>query len=147
MKEELISLETAKLAKEKGFNEVCQYGFNEKIQERIEMYNFNKENLLISSPSQCLLAKWLREKHNIKVEILFIPSMDDLKEWYLWNIYDKDADESFNMLEKAMDDSYQNVGRHYINPDKFKKAIKKYAGGFTYEEAFEKGLQQALNLI
>ena len=62
MKEQLVTLYTAKLAKEKGFNETCEYGYfdidNEIILD-ISDHN-NSDNLDISAPTQSLLQKWLR---------------------------------------------------------------------------------------
>jgi len=85
MKEQLITFETAKLAKEKGFNEYCPYsgyydpGYYDKYAKRI-LSKSNKVQLdfsqqrshstehrmkrLILAPTQSLLQKWLREKKN-----------------------------------------------------------------------------------
>ena len=54
MKEQLISFETAKLAKEKGFN--------------IKIYK-NTIDYELNPPTQSLLQKWLREVHKIHIEI------------------------------------------------------------------------------
>lgn len=51
MKEELVSFETAKLAKEVGFN-----------QPRDEVY---EPDFICTAPTQSLLQRWLREEHNI----------------------------------------------------------------------------------
>jgi hypothetical protein len=69
MKEKIITFETAKLAKEKGFNEICEYGYFDRDDEiilDISDHN-NSDNLDISAPTQALLQKWLREVHNINV--------------------------------------------------------------------------------
>jgi Mg2+/Co2+ transporter CorB len=50
MTDQLISFETAKLAKEKGFN-IKHYWYND------------------IRPTQSLLQKWLREKHGIHIVI------------------------------------------------------------------------------
>lgn len=82
MKDELISFETAKLAKEKGFNEPCRYFCNN------EVYNesFRKDatftntdlasdylkdlyNNSITQPTQSLLQKWLRETFKLHIKI------------------------------------------------------------------------------
>lgn len=52
MKEELITFETAKLAKEKGYN------------KEFEDYPYKG---CIIAPTQSLLQRWLREKHGIHV--------------------------------------------------------------------------------
>jgi len=94
MKDQLISFETAKLAKKKGFNirVVPRYGKG-KSEKKIRLYesnsdydsecniewdwNNNSDNGIISpypneelkeqcsAPTQSLLQRWLREKHNV----------------------------------------------------------------------------------
>ena len=94
MKEQLISFETAKLAKEKGFNiEVKTYfdikKFGDKPCEfygRLNANDYNswddklKKNInagYISAPTQSLLQKWFREVHNCHVEVVFHSPLDD----------------------------------------------------------------------
>lgn len=88
MKDQLISFETARLAKEKGFDssiygehlhinqnrwffsegEKCFYGFAEDIDDE-ECY-LEATSYLVPAPTQSLLQKWLREIHNIHVIIV-----------------------------------------------------------------------------
>lgn len=90
MKEELVSFETAKLADEKEFNEWCNnlYEYAKvdiKSKEKRDCYkkgtvvlsflnysNSLKESgkywYICAAPTQSLLQRWLREKHNIIVE-------------------------------------------------------------------------------
>ena len=86
MKDELISIETAKLAKEKGFKESVKTSYYETIQHTIDMgrggdctfpyqaprilegYSKDEHTTLIAlAPTQSLLQKWLRKKHDINV--------------------------------------------------------------------------------
>ena len=129
MRETLVTFETAKLAKEKGFeeevlhfyciNKTCNY-----IKEPYE-YSFrvnanqNSEDNFgygetTSAPTQSLLQKWLREVHNIHIAVLpkILPS---------------------------------NEIKYYCFKGKIKKDFKDLYN--TYEEALEKGLQLALNRI
>jgi hypothetical protein len=84
MKEQIISFETAKLAKEKGFNWECSYTWSEAdkgVESAFdltgEMYFSNEEieNALANgftvymAPTQSLLQKWLREEHDIHITI------------------------------------------------------------------------------
>lgn len=117
MKEQLIEFETAKLAKEKGFNEQCIECYTDKevlYQNNIEKILFTNSQLLTSfysAPTQSLLQKWLREEHE-----LFIYC----------------------------------VPRRNVYPDiKWTNNISVRENIFftTYEEALEKGLQEALKLI
>ena len=75
--ESLISFETAKLAKEKGFNEICisTYNLTEYVPKRkvgIKNSEFVKaihtENSC-TAPTQGFLQKWLREVHKIDIVI------------------------------------------------------------------------------
>ena len=130
MEDQLISFETAKLAKEKGFDIPVEYGgFNSKMRltRQISMYkiqltNWNKNHTIsgkpsFSVPTQSLLQKWLREEHNIHCWL--IPAeIDKAYRCYIWSGI------KLNLLES-------------INTSSFK----------TYEEALEKGLQEALKLI
>ena len=129
MEEELISFETAKLAKEKGFNTQCwQYYDNGGLLVHSITKISNQMNLT-SVPTQSLLQKWLREVHNLEVLISRIPpeavlanknkGKNILKNYncYVW---------SFNNNPRiANNGSFQDI----------------------YEEALEIGLYQALKLI
>lgn len=61
MEDDIIKIETAKLAKEKGFNKIY---FN-KYASNGELYEVD------NFPTQSLLQKWLRKNHNIHIEIKF----------------------------------------------------------------------------
>ena len=89
MKDELVTFETAKLAKEKGFNEpttdiwyMCRTGIDDKFelesnQSIVEgyriinskCYNYHKNEVTIYAPTQSLLQKWLRDEHRIHITI------------------------------------------------------------------------------
>ena len=68
MEDKLVSLETAKLAKKKEFNEICQY-YYEILDKPISLQKMSCSNAegykQPTAPTQSLLQKWLREKHNI----------------------------------------------------------------------------------
>lgn len=126
MKEQLISFETAKLAKEKGFNIPCKYFYKEKYINAIEYEvvhdghleanwneNFKYSPAECSAPTQSLLQKWLRDKYEIIICIIF--ELD-----------------SYEILI----DNKHNTGSFQVG-DVYK----------TYEEALEVGLQEALKLI
>lgn len=124
MHEELISLETAKLAKEKGFNIPVLDCINENgeigDQEELNFFNYNQflsekwsTQNLYSCPSQSLLQRWLREKHELFVFVNYRSfGIEECNGWYYH-------------IGKSPD--------HY-SPDQFK----------TYEEAMEAGLRHAL---
>lgn len=138
MHEQLISFETAKLAKEKGFEELvsnCYYkeelfgtyaimdendsAFID-VMDGNELENHNHIDFIdrYSAPTQSLLQKWLREKHKI---IVSINIMSDLSYYSLLIDINKD--------KLALN-----------NQSKNKSFIK-------YEECLEDGLFEALKLI
>jgi len=139
MKEELISLETAKLAKEKGFNVITNshwqrdYGDLENgnyppldsftFYENIP-YRVSKTVDLVPAPTQSLLQKWLREEHYIHIDLTF----DD----NVWNINIG----TFSFPDWCADDSFRLEEKESQN-----ESI------VAYTEALEKGLYEALKII
>lgn len=132
MQETLISFETAKLAKEKGFDEPCAYysildfqnfkadgkiyqarlgdgSYGDNVLQFVKRTN---QPHLAGASTQSLLQKWLREVHKIHVLLVFKPNQK----------YDYEID--------TIEDYYT-----FHDPQ------------LTYEEALEKGLFEALKLI
>lgn len=73
MTEELVTLETAKLLKEKGFNEYCKFVYTN---EGLHLMSLSTTNIFIgeidlgyTAPTQSLAQKWLRETKNLHIEI------------------------------------------------------------------------------
>lgn len=128
MKEQLISFETAKLTKEKGFDILSYYGYlpNGTLTSHPDIGDFEKNYY---APAQSLLQRWLREVHGIHVEILYryyAPIPD-----YGCGIKTKEGCIASTIMPDKMAPLYAIT----LNP---------YP---TYEEAFEAGLLKALNLI
>ena len=120
IKEQYVSFETAKLAKEKGFDERCNYVYDKnKTLQMIRNQSYEefdkRDKYSILCPTQSLLARWLREKHNISVEVFLT------KNGYRYEMYD-----TTNCTE--------------LVPNRLHTRD-------TYEEAMEAGLQEALKLI
>ena len=126
MKDQLIDFETAKLAKEKGFDEECfhflpnEYG----VDKNLILTDFNKKHFeicknslmiknAIALPTQSLLQRWLREKHKIDIII------------------------TSNLLGYGYMLYHRYPSKNITNSKSFE----------TYEEALEVGLQEALKLI
>ena len=125
MKESLITFDTAKLAKEKGFDVECEtYWANYYTGEPRNKLKLLKRSLCESTisfmewqaPTQSLLQKWLREKHDL--HILIGLGMTGLPKY----------DVSLFNSKKI---------HNFIRED----------NDYTYEQALEKGLQEALKLI
>ena len=124
MQEQLISFETAKLAKEKRFDEECYYTYGRIGKEycifKSEYSETNSEinKYIYSAPTQSLLQKWLRDAHHIDVL-------------------------SFH--------KYRLKGTTWTSEVYFKGDLiytnHDYENDYTYEEALEIGLQEGLKLI
>lgn len=127
MTEELVTLETAKLLKEKGFNEPCMIAMN--IEDG-RQYGTNRTNSelpikVCSHPTQSVAQKWLREIRGVYVYVEPVIG----KRWKLsfcdFNVPTEESDWMENEINKG------NGYKVYV----------------TYEEALEAGLQEALKLI
>ena len=130
MEDQLISFETAKLAKEKGFNEpthgrgwvnnyynhlgVLKGDVTELVKAQVHKKD-TKPFETIAAPTQSLLQKWLREKHNL---MCFVDFPND------WSYF------TGTVIRKGSSDM---VVRE-IEQD-------------TYEEALEVALLESLKLI
>lgn len=123
MDEQLISFETAKLAKEKGLPQDDFYFENYEV--RVPFYGLDNELNKgdedrfgqCKSISQSLLQKWLREKYSIYAESRY--------------------NETFNYFE-----DYVFYNNNYPKPTCIQKDVHS-----TYEIGLEFALIEALNLI
>lgn len=122
---ELISFQTAKLAREKGFNwnvNKTYFGHHNPPMAGSDLsYKTSNKTLgdtIYAAPTQSLLQKWLREKHDIDIMIHLIYT-NTTKIHYCANV---------------LPDG--------INGQEFYLATKN-----TYEKALESGVKKALELI
>jgi hypothetical protein len=76
IKEEYVNFETSKLLKQKGFDEITEYLYEEGKNHIIESYAKNSELLskCYSAPTQAMAMRWLREVHNLQIQIAPITS-------------------------------------------------------------------------
>lgn len=136
MEEELITFETAKLSKDKGFDlkvknwfDISWHPFIKKNPIEWESsifvdFNSGKTNQF-SRPTQSLIQRWLRDKHNILIDICAYYKEEDLplnsprkpEGYFCWDPYNEEF--------------YEELA------PKFK----------TFEEALEFGLQEALDML
>lgn len=129
MEEQIVSLEVAKLLKRKGFNEFCTFAYAD---EDLHLMALKTTNFFIdeigigySAPSQSIAAKWLRERHEINVSVL------RMTERYGGTVAEH------NLLKYFW---------HIQIPNRISiVAVQVYY--FTYEEAFEAGIREALKQI
>ena len=130
MQEELITYETAVLAKEKGFSEICQYlyvtlkGREGKLLPELSG-TFEKPNRILA-PTQSLLQRWLRDVHDIRV------CVDPYNSFQI-------GLGSTNSLRMG-----EGVGIVQLGETFMEMSSKEYE---TYEQALEVGLVKALKLI
>lgn len=135
MQEDVINLETAKLAHEKGFTARQSTYFDEhgeliELHEcfcddrdvnscgcgAIETYDAGKD--AIQAPTHALLQKWLRE---LRTPIIVTPTTD----FVAWEVEIQHPDKGLFTITKNSEDRWFN----------------------SYEEAMEAGLLEALKLI
>jgi hypothetical protein len=134
MEEQLISFNTAKLAKEKGFNiDTVTLAFINYYSESfkgdrkyvITVYSrgvYYGDNPIYLAPTQSLLQRWLRDSYSIH---LYIVPYGGGKGWCIANIRDVEFDTLLYPARKN-----------------FREVIY-----ITYEQALEAGLIEALKLI
>jgi len=141
MKEQLVSLDVAVMAKEKDFNIPTpwyyhpRYGLHtafwrEDDNDTHEDYNSDKWAIgYYSAPTQSLLQKWIRYEHNIIVTPMPYRNKDakiyDLM--YYFSLVDDNYKDEVCCNAEDLNCSYSNFN--------------------TYEEALEEGLKEALKLI
>jgi len=135
IEEQRILFETAVLAKLKGFKEKCDAWFwfdtenrcPEKNGQLFIQTHRNRDNtpIGVSAPRQTLLAKWLREVHNIDIQITLVKA--GYKEYRV---------EIYKQPENTNEYTY-----FFIKEDNYIKTFNKY------EDALEEGLFHALKLI
>ena len=127
MTEELVTLKTAKILKEKGFNEFCKDIINDngKLMETVYRTNNDLPKSFYSCPTQSIAQKWLREIRGVYVYVEPVIG----KRWKLsfcdFNVPTEESDWMENEINKG------NGYKVYV----------------TNEEALEAGIQEALMLI
>ena len=144
MEEQLISFDTAKLAKEKKFNIPCENFYIEYIDDDVaDLFNYeeqrgsgyaelyrNNQEFKYSAPTQSLLQKWLREVHKINVESNYLPNVEKYRCLFIPMTLKKPSE--YSTPGTAFTSRFNYLGKEHYN---------------TYEEALEIGLYQALLLI
>jgi hypothetical protein len=136
MENELIEFETAKLAKEKGFDEYSNaYYYHDdlrliKVLNKNSVDNIFKENSC-SAPTQSLLQRWLREVHKLFINIAIFKESEEKPVVYDYAITNLNNPYDINDCEIFLKDY----------------GIEKDRDHFSFEEALEEGLKSALELI
>lgn len=144
MEEQFVNFDTAKLAKEKGFNEYCRKTFDTEgkssnlsgymrmkkwnINDKVHLYDtdseeFENPDIECTQPTQSFLQKWLREEKKIRV--------------YVGNSASGEFKYEINIVNPIQEDRIGKPWERKYNYTSYK----------TYEEALEKGLIESLKLI
>lgn len=83
--EDYVSIETAKLLKEKGFDEVCfKYALNGEIYNNGDFVISHVDDVEIGIPTLQMAMKWLRKKKGIAVIPIISSILDN--ERFLWDV-------------------------------------------------------------
>jgi hypothetical protein len=130
LREDLISFETSKLAYKADF--IFKGRTNDWLNTTLPYHEDGKRNIDFNyegedypAPTQGLLQKWLRIKHNLLVEVNYRTFGVSSGNGYSYMVERKNKDKSMN---------------NYIGKDV-------WSGFETYEQALESGLQEALTII
>lgn len=136
IKDEIVLRYTAILAKQKGFDVLCDhfYDNNKSLQETdyrdVSMHNSvlrDDKAEMCTAPTQSLLQHWLRKKRNLHIEVKVQDYVDNPQ--YYWSIF---GQYKGGGLIRCLENS----------EDKFR------VGMFpTYESALEMALQAALEML
>ena len=128
IEEQIISLETAKLANNKGFNVECDYFYNRGSNYKLQNDSIIRtgDDLIYEAPTQSLLQKWLRDLHGVDIHIT--RNKPSYRE-YRVEIYK--IDNTPNYIYFQINTKKSNGCKWFDD----------------YEEALEQGLQEALKLI
>lgn len=66
MEEDIVTLETARMANEKGFDELCYYSYEgSSLHKTFKPKKNSDDSTEIAAPTHALLQKWLRENFKI----------------------------------------------------------------------------------
>ena len=137
IEEAYVSFETAKLLKEKGFDEDCQYWYEEDGLEPVRTNDdygsqsnssHVSEDFICAVPTQQMAMRWLRKVHNIHIEL----NWDKGNQLYSFQIW--------KPRKCQPEISSLDLWRIYKDDN--------YSGEWKYEEAVEEAIQYLLkNLI
>lgn len=129
MIEEFVTFETAKLLKEKGFDEPCMNYFTKEgfLGKEIIHSNWTDEpcfnnaeynDFVCTQPTQALVMRWLREVHNIVIVINIAPTCNSYY-WFKVFTYSKNnelqytihSEESYSTYEEACENAIKHCIR------------------------------------
>lgn len=110
--EDYVSLETAKLLKEKGFDEKCFGLYGPEFMEALFKLNNTQASRVensYSAPTLQMTMKWLREVYRIEIHILLSGLNADNSRKYMFDIFSSDINRDFDSVQKDGFDSYEEA--------------------------------------
>lgn len=125
-----VSYEVAKLLKEKGFNERSIASYDSKGQLQEGYGYWNKTPIWCAAPTHQMAMAWLRETHNIFIDVHLSFAEDPDAYPAVYYVYILDAKSGNSLLEKAANicelNPLMNVNDHniLINFDSPEEAIE-----------------------
>lgn len=144
MEEDYVSFETAKLLKEKGFNEVCRafwkewdgqimlchcssgHVFEWCHNSMLENYN-DEEETNIAAPTLQMAMKWLREMHNIHIGDNITYTEDPEKFPPKYYVYVSDTKTGDTLIKKECCLAQKNLTpKSFDSPEEACEAAIKY---------------------
>ena len=130
-----VSYEIAKMLKEKGFNERSIASYDPKGQLQEGYGYWNKTPIWCAAPTYQMAMVWLREIHNIFIDVHLSFTEDPEAYPAAYYVYILDAKSGNSLLEKAsyigelnplMDVSNHNVPIKFNSPEEAVEAALKY---------------------
>jgi hypothetical protein len=119
-----VTFEQAKLLKEKGFDELCQSGYNDCTYNYGEFLtpinNKNSQDICISAPEQHQVVEWLRINHGIWISVY---TMDK------WLSTGNDRTQIFDYSIKQMKLGLIDISK---KPEEFNSPQEAYSAAFDY---------------
>lgn len=147
--EDYISFETAKLLKEKGFDEGCRrYWYKGNLVFSInEIWNReldNYEDKGWTAPTLQMVMKWLREVHNILLVVDYDYEFTSTS--YIYKIYRlvENGRPERVIVKGTSYDKDNNPTEHIVAVRDYERSAEEYA---TYQQAAEAGIKYCLESI
>lgn len=124
MNEQFVSIETAKMLRDAGFDEFCYFGYNIDGEHRLPINTNNSllPNGYVAAPTQALATRWLREVHKLHAFAELVVRKTTADSWQkatvevVWHAHVRSADNGhyitisinpFNTYEEAVEASIQ----------------------------------------
>ena len=112
--EDYVSFKTAKLLKEKGFDENCDALYDSRNGEFCEkqtgyVFNNSQWENFITAPTLQMAMKWLREVHRIETHIALSELNADNSRKYMFDIFSSDMNRDFDSIQEYGFNSYEET--------------------------------------